>query len=64
MHIKKIISLSLRNEPHQSQLVIVADKGEAFVFEPNDDQLMLLLHQISHVLWSSCRQARRNGTPR
>lgn len=60
----RIFSLSLQNEPHQARLVICAD-GETFTFEPTDDQLMILLHQVTHVLYSSCRQVRRmkNGRP-
>jgi hypothetical protein len=56
----KVSSLHLANEPHQAQLIIVAEGGEKYTFKPNDDQLMLLLHQITHVIWSSCRQIRRD----
>ena len=56
----KVSSLHLRNEAKQAELHIVADGGGVYTFVPNDDQLMLLLHQITHVLWSSCKQVRRN----
>ena len=56
----KVSSLHLGNEPKQALLHIVVDGGKLFTFEPNDDQLMLLLNQITNVLWSSCRQVRRN----
>ena len=54
----KVVSLSLQNEPEQARLAIRAN-GLTYLFEPNDDQLMVLLHQISHVLYASCRQVRR-----
>lgn len=52
-------SIGVSNEPKQSKLVIVDTGGIHYQVELNDDQLMTLLYQSSHVLWGSCKQVRR-----